>query len=65
MVRALATETGTPGVTPALAAAEQAALEAFRILASRCEGRSMSSVAVEWLNAKRAVADWLSFGERH
>jgi alpha-D-ribose 1-methylphosphonate 5-triphosphate synthase subunit PhnH len=59
MIRSLASETATPGVTHEVDRAEQAAFEAFRILASRCAGRRMSSVTVEWLNAERAVSNWL------
>jgi hypothetical protein len=55
LIQAAATERPTADTLEIVERAEQAALEAIRILAIQATDRSLSSGSVEWQRAKKAV----------
>ena len=59
LIQAAATERPTADTLEIVERAEQAALEAIRILAIQATDRSLSSGSVEWQRAKKAVERWL------
>lgn len=59
LIDSLATERPTPGASPDVAAAEQAAYDCIHTLADRLTSASVSGTALEWAKARKAVLLWV------